>query len=495
MHRPEIEPVPELFDIHVMAFADESSTTVDALARVFAIGRDEAQRLIADAPVVVKRAASPAIADALLDVLGGLGAQVVLLPSQTVKAQAPKPPISAQVEAPEPSEGDADDERDFFASGPMPSDPAPAPLAGTPAAWGGLDLEAPLRGQASAPRALLDDELVTHAAAHEAPARPSLTPPRSAPYASFAPPSSARYVAPEAELDREASFDEREESSEETWGAPSDASAEDGEPAPAAEDAMGSLELAVPLPARRMTQHEPPPPPSRGPPPAPGRRAGPPQPAPDLGLGLVPPLPGLGSLPPLPPPGAGARPSPAVSGKASGLAGPRAPAARAPAPAPLLSERPRPVVRAAAHAQGRPGVGGKPDGPRPANAPLVPQSAWLSRADVPSGPDLPRFVAPSGVLAPDAAAPASPAPPSAQAKVDERSRPRAGGGTSEALPRLARRKSRLVATLELVAGMAVFAIGLQLDNTVLHGNADGVWLALHAFGLYGIGSGLHGLRP
>ena len=69
------------------------------------------------------------------------------------------------------------------------------------------------------------------------------------------------------------------------------------------------------------------------------------------------------------------------------------------------------------------------------------------------------------------------------------------GGTSDALPPRSGRKSRLVSVLELVAGVAVFAIGLRLDNTILHGNADTIWLVLHAFGLYGIGSGLYGLRP
>ena len=66
---------------------------------------------------------------------------------------------------------------------------------------------------------------------------------------------------------------------------------------------------------------------------------------------------------------------------------------------------------------------------------------------------------------------------------------------AEALPRVSSRKSRLVAVLELVAGLAVFGLGLQLDNTVLHGNADTIWLVLHGFALYGIGAGLYGLRP
>ena len=53
----------------------------------------------------------------------------------------------------------------------------------------------------------------------------------------------------------------------------------------------------------------------------------------------------------------------------------------------------------------------------------------------------------------------------------------------------------MLALVELAAGLAVFAAGLQLDNTVLHGNANTLWLVLHAFALYGVGSGLYGMRP
>ena len=146
MHRPEIEPVPELFDIHVMAFADESATAVDALARIFGIERRDAQRLIADAPVVVKRAATPQVADALLDALGEIGAQVVLLPSSRA-APTPQLPVSGPVEVSQTQRAEQpveESERDFFAIDPKPSDPAPPPnrAAQEAAGWGGLDLAA-----------------------------------------------------------------------------------------------------------------------------------------------------------------------------------------------------------------------------------------------------------------------------------------------------------------------------------------------------------------
>jgi hypothetical protein len=75
------EKLPELFDIHVMFFADTSNEAITALQRAFSLERSVAEKLIADAPVMVKRAASPEVADSLLDVLNNLGAQVVLLPS------------------------------------------------------------------------------------------------------------------------------------------------------------------------------------------------------------------------------------------------------------------------------------------------------------------------------------------------------------------------------------------------------------------------------
>ena len=72
---------PELFDIHVMIFCGDPESTVEGLARFFAIDREAAVRLVEDVPIIVKRAAEPDVAAEMVDVLGGLGAQVVLLPA------------------------------------------------------------------------------------------------------------------------------------------------------------------------------------------------------------------------------------------------------------------------------------------------------------------------------------------------------------------------------------------------------------------------------
>ena len=74
-----------------MMFADRSSVAVSALQRAFALERDAAEKLLADAPIVVKRAATPEVAAALIDVLNQLGAQVVLLPSAAPRADRRRP--------------------------------------------------------------------------------------------------------------------------------------------------------------------------------------------------------------------------------------------------------------------------------------------------------------------------------------------------------------------------------------------------------------------
>ena len=127
----------------------------------------------------------------------------------------------------------------------------------------------------------------------------------------------------------------------------------------------------------------------------------------------------------------------------------------------------------------------------------------MTRAEVPSGPDLPRAGGFAAAAAGAAATPAASAEAPAQGNAlagfspsDARTQARAAAASAaEALPRVSSRKSRMVAVLELIAGLAVFGLGLQLDNTVLHGNADTIWLVLHGFALYGIGAGLYGLRP
>jgi hypothetical protein len=125
----------------------------------------------------------------------------------------------------------------------------------------------------------------------------------------------------------------------------------------------------------------------------------------------------------------------------------------------------------------------------------------MTRAEVPRGPDLPRFATPAGVAASPAADLVPPAPsgeaqvPAGLVPADERAHQARMGAASPAAPRSVARGSRLLAVLELIAGVAVFALGLQVDNSVLHGNADTVSLVLHGFALYGIGSGLYGVRP
>jgi hypothetical protein len=113
------EKLPELFDIHVMFFADTSNEAITALQRAFSLERSVAEKLIAAAPVMVKRAASPEVADSLLDVLNNLGAQVVLLPSAS-------------------------------AASAVPDDAAGNLLSGGGPVWGGLELKAPAQLASSA---------------------------------------------------------------------------------------------------------------------------------------------------------------------------------------------------------------------------------------------------------------------------------------------------------------------------------------------------------
>jgi hypothetical protein len=112
------EKLPELFDIHVMFFADTSNEAITALQRAFSLERSVAEKLIADAPVMVKRAVSPEVADSLLDVLNNLGAQVVLLPSTA-------------------------------AASVVPDDAAGNLLSGGGPIWGGLELKAPTQIESS----------------------------------------------------------------------------------------------------------------------------------------------------------------------------------------------------------------------------------------------------------------------------------------------------------------------------------------------------------
>jgi hypothetical protein len=56
-------------------------------------------------------------------------------------------------------------------------------------------------------------------------------------------------------------------------------------------------------------------------------------------------------------------------------------------------------------------------------------------------------------------------------------------------------RARTIALLEIVGAVLVLYLGLRFDDTVLHGNASLLSVALHGLAFYGIGAGLAGLRP
>ena len=172
----ELGPPPELFDIHVMIFAGDPQSTVDGLARFFAIDRDAAERLVEDVPVIVKRAAEPDVAAEMVDVLGKLGAQVVLLPAASLapsetdllelkEPSFPPPPISAPPARPAAATWGALEP--LHAAEPAPSR-ATAPrraatvdlIAAAPMAELELEARAPARSAPPTRRGVLDDELV-----------------------------------------------------------------------------------------------------------------------------------------------------------------------------------------------------------------------------------------------------------------------------------------------------------------------------------------------
>ena len=119
----ELAYLEQRFDIHVMAFADQSEDTARALQRAFSVDCATAQRMLEGTPVVVKRGATPEVASALLDELGRVGAQVVLLPSDT---KGSLPPQAARAAAASPK-----------AHTSAPHTAASGPVKAS--AWGGLD--------------------------------------------------------------------------------------------------------------------------------------------------------------------------------------------------------------------------------------------------------------------------------------------------------------------------------------------------------------------
>lgn len=57
------------------------------------------------------------------------------------------------------------------------------------------------------------------------------------------------------------------------------------------------------------------------------------------------------------------------------------------------------------------------------------------------------------------------------------------------------KRSRAIAVLELGAALVVLYLGLRMDESVLHGNASLVSVAVHGLAFYGLGAGIAGLRP
>jgi hypothetical protein len=459
MSAEELAHQQERFDIHVMAFGDRSPVAAEALQRAFALDEHTATRLLSETPVVVKRAATPEVASELLDVLIGLGAQVVLLPSA---AHAAEPERETPAES---------------------ARPAPASAS----AWGGLDLQLPPQARATVRPAAVDSESDSDSES-------------------------------ESESDSDSDSDSEPESESES---DSESEAEAG--SDALEFDLGGdaeAELRPPASERELVTSA----------------------LPDLALGEVPPLPPLPSLraaPPLPPPPlrtserpAALRPPPVhLAPPPPPLRGPQAlpPApTRMSQPAPMLPRLSRPPVQppraaprlpfvapspsrsrmqpsttvvraAAAHGASQPGTARGPRMLDPASTKALPKIDLAPRQRRAGGG---RGIAQSPVrthrdprLEPPAMiAPSSdprPAPPLTLAPVPE-------AQAKKPLPASrppASARSRAIAVFEVAAALVVLYLGLRIDESVLHGNASLLSIAVHGLAFYGLGAGLAGLRP
>jgi hypothetical protein len=237
-----------------------------------------------------------------------------------------------------------------------------------------------------------------------------------------------------------------------------------------------------------------------------------PEPDVDLGLGSVPPLPELPQLaldgePPPRSAAGGPRMAPALPLPVSSAARGALPAQRAPVPPARISlpAPPRPPAGAAGlRAQPSPQAGttrGRrmlEPGAAPKHAPLELASGRERREASP------RAASPEPARArriPELEPPAMPASsasltrplvPELLVSGSERQPARAEPVASTAS---ASKRSRAFAVLELVGAAIVLYTGLQLDDTILHGNASLVSLALHGLAIYALGAGLAGLRP
>jgi hypothetical protein len=436
------EKQPELFDLHVMMFADRSTATVVALQQAFAIDREVAERLLAEAPIMVKRGADPEVAAVLLDALQSLGAQVVLLPSAAKVA-----PVTSK------SSGVAPAATPVW--GGLDLEPASSPAVGR-----GLELEQSADGGWRGETARdLDGGLM----------RGSSLPPPAVP--SSIPAAASRRAQPAVGGGLEW------ESAELELGPPS-------EPPFSA--------TASPISEHRGDPTKPLAPGPRFAPPVPGadapmRRVAPPVLA-DLGLGTVPPLP------------------PAVVAGVAASTPPRSlPApimiARAPVLAPIPSvapptrsqvQQPQPRIE---RERARPPAADAPELRLPDLAPPRGAAASQARAQGRTGHGEPD----DEVRSPgsDLGVAASKGGP-VRSELDGA----AGDGASHAAPTQrtpepaeVRSRARGFALAELIGGVLLLFLGVHMDNSVLYGNATQLSLLLHGFAFYGLGAGIAGLWP
>lgn len=453
---------PELFDIHVMIFCGDHESTVDGLSRFFAIDRAAAARLVEETPVVVKRAAEPDVAAEMLDVLGNLGAQVVLLPAASAV----------------PSETDLLELK-------APSVAPPAPT--TPrAAWGALEpMTAPEKNtRAVAPRAATADLLAAAPMAELelSPLRSSAgkslearAPTRSAPPGKRGVIDEDLVIAPLYDPDE---VDARKRK-------PVDVNSVSLPPAPADSDSLPPVlgepvssvppALLAPTAPTASTVHTMPP-----------ARVS----VPDLGLGSVPPLPALGAAPGPPPvPGAAHRGGP--------------PRVAPPSPRPARPQPPPPPGLVPPPSQQRahyertldtdssfklPSLGVTPTTGSQAAKPAGGDNYWAGRR---AAPELGEVEAAAPTKTPNAPASAAVGGAPGEALREVPLRPiRASSQQSEVV----RARSAVRAGLEIGAGLFVFVFFLQSDNSILLGNADIVALVMHGLAIFSVGSGVLELR-
>jgi hypothetical protein len=481
-----------------MMFADRSSAAVLELQRAFALDRAAAERLLDEAPLVVKRAATPEVAAALIDALGQMGAQVVLLPSAASAAREPKAePISHAAPA----------------TGAKSADDAPA--------WGGLDL-APTPKAPDRPHVDWGAELAQAPPAAPAAARAPSSDDDAARQARLSRMKRAQARARELELERQRD-EQRERRQEACAGA---AAREDGPGEfdfggsgddasdDAADAALPALQIDTGLEIQRNTVSDAP---ARGPAarvpasppghaggtrpatarpisqprleiasvPAP-RRAPAPPPPPNAAVSMNPPL-GLGRVPPLPSVHPQQRPAPP----------PPAAPPRAAAPARAQAAAPVPARRASAPKAEAVKAGGTKRAARSAAREATGRTA-AAKSDDSARRDktLDNYWSSRRVNEPEApvrAAPAMPIPgPATPPRIGDTSA--VVHAVLTATPKQAER-SRALAAAELLAGVLVFVGGVYADNSVLAGSASPASIVLHGFAIFGVLTGLWGLRP